>query len=437
MKLWISRLLLTITSLAVSMLLATSAAAGGLYITEFGTPSQGTSGAGAGVLAEDASTAMHNPAGIMSLEPGKSHWMVTAMYVDPSMKFSNDTANSTVPTGAGSGNGGDAGVSALGGGLFWARPMNERVGLGFAFNSVSAAAMEYGNDSASGIPNVNNFAGRYWATEVDLLTANLTPSVSWRINEQWSLGFSVPVQVGQLDLDVAVPLLPNPANLPATDATASISDGSDVSATIGVSVLWEVTDRVRLGAAYLGENELNFNGDLKVTDPLGNPVTLPVNSADVTIPFVQTVRLWGSTDIGEHVTLLATLAWEDWSSFKNLLIATDAGTGAVERDWKDTWKVGLGMRWRTGGAWSHYTGIAYDSSPTSASKRTTDMPMDEQWRLSAGTKFAFQNGMTLGGVLTYADYGKAKINNGSELWGNVVGEYSTNRIIFLGANFGF
>jgi len=56
--------------------------------------------------------------------------------------------------------------------------------------------------------------------------------------------------------------------------------------------------------------------------------------------------------------------------------------------------------------------------------------------LSLGTNFAFQNGVKLGGVLTYADYGKAKINNGGP-WGNVVGEYSTNRIIFLGANVGF
>ena len=436
MKLRKSRLCSTITLLASSMLMATSAAAGGLYITEFGTPSQGASGAGAGVLAEDASTTMHNPAGIMELEPGKNHWMVSALYVDPSAKFSND-ASSTVVTGVAGepGNGGDAGVSAVGGGFFWARPMNEKVGAGFAFNSIAAAGLEYGNDSLNPLVT-NNFAGRYWATKVDLVTLNLTPSIAWRINDQWTLGFSVPVMVGQLDLDVSVPD-PVTGGTPVTDANASISNGDDVSATIGVSVLWDVTERVRLGAAYLGENELNFNSDLSVTGPTGNPITLPVSAVDVTIPFVQTVRLWGSTDIGEHITLLATLAWEDWSSFKNLLISTDGGAGgALPRDWDDTWKVALGMRWRTGGAWSHYAGVAYDSSPTSADKRTADMPIAEQIRLSAGTNFAFQNGVKLGGVLTYADYGKARINNGGT-WGNVVGEYTTNRIIFLGANVGF
>ena len=41
---------------------------GGLYLNEFGTPSMGMSGAGAQALAEDASTAFHNPAGMTQVE---------------------------------------------------------------------------------------------------------------------------------------------------------------------------------------------------------------------------------------------------------------------------------------------------------------------------------------------------------------------------------
>ncbi|MFW2404500.1 MAG: OmpP1/FadL family transporter [Gammaproteobacteria bacterium] len=410
--------------------------AGGLYISEFGTPAQGAAGAGSGVLAEDASTAFHNPAGITSLEAGKSHWMVSAMYIDPSMKFNKD-ASTTVPTGAGIGNGGDAGVSAVGGGFFWARRVTEDFGFGFALNSISAAAMDYQNDSPN--PNVNNFAGRYWATQVELITINLTPSVAWRINEKWSVGFAIPIQVGVLDLNVAVPLPPGaspPVNQPLTDGNASISNGDDYSATFALSALWEPTDRLRFGAAYQGENKLNFDSDLSISGPVGNPVPLPINAAKVEIPFVQTVRLWGSSDIGDRLTLLATLAWENWGAFDNQLVSTDAGTAAVARDWDDTWKVALGLRWRTAGAWSHYLGVAYDSSPTSASKRAADMPMDEQWRFSIGTNYKFPKRVKLGAVLTYADYGDAEINNGGS-WGNVVGNYSTNRILFLGANIGW
>jgi len=53
-------------------------------------------------------------------------------------------------------------------------------------------------------------------------------------------------------------------------------------------------------------------------------------------PITYVVELWGSSDIGDSWTLLASLAWEDWGAFDNLLISTDAGTGALERGWKDT-----------------------------------------------------------------------------------------------------
>jgi len=402
--------------------------AGGLYVTEFGDPLQGASGAGAGALGQDASTAFHNPAGIMMLESNQNHWMASAIYVDPSLKFSKEPGTTVSPLAAGEGNGGDAGINAVGGGFWWARPINDKFGFGFALNSISAAGMEY----MSGNPNSNDFVGRYWATDVDLLTINLMPSVAWRISDKWSVGFSVPIQIGRLDLEVAVPTV---GNVPLTDGLAQINDGDDVSATVSLSVLWEATDRLRFGAAYMGENKLSFSSDLTVTGPGGGVLPAPPK-ADVEIPFVQNVRLWGSSDLGDRLTLLASVAWEDWSSFDNLLISTDAGTGALVRDWKDTWKFALGLRWRTAGAWTHYTGIAYDSSPTSASKRTTDMPMDEQWRLSVGTNYTFTGGSTLGAVFTYADYGDARVDNGGN-WGQVVGEYSTNYILFLGVNYGW
>jgi hypothetical protein len=68
-------------------------------------------------------------------------------------------------------------------------------------------------------------------------------------------------------------------------------------------------------------------------------------------------------------------------------LVLDAGSGQFSYDWEDTWK--------------YYTGIAYDTSPTSAYKRT------------------------------YADYGDARIDN-SNGGGHVVGEYRTNRILFFG-----
>ena len=69
------------------------------------------------------------------------------------------------------------------------------------------------------------------------------------------------------------------------------------------------------------------------------------------------------------------------------------------------------------------------------------MPIDSQWRYSFGATYERDNGHKIGGVLTYADYGSASINNGGTRPGGlpwtVRGRYDTNRLIFLGLNYGW
>ena len=85
--------------------------AGGLYIFEYGHPLQGASNAGEGSIAQDASTAALNPAGIMMLD--ESEWMVTGVGIYSKIEFEQE-AGTTV-----SGNdGGDAGSFAPGASLF-------------------------------------------------------------------------------------------------------------------------------------------------------------------------------------------------------------------------------------------------------------------------------------------------------------------------------
>jgi long-chain fatty acid transport protein len=393
------------------------AVAGGLYITEFGQPSMGTSGAGATILAEDASTGIANPAGIFLLD-SDSEWMVNAMVVAPSAKFRSE-ADTTIP----GNDGGDAGQTALGGSVFHARKLSDKWGLGAGINSISAAALDYDD----------GFVGRHWVEEIELLTITATVNLAYQINEAFSVAVGVPMMFGRLDMDVAIPPLVGPVT-PDRDGLARISDGNDFSVTIALAAMWQANERLRMGLTYLGENELTFDGDLEITLPgLGGGTTIGDIGVDVEIPFAQTLILSAAQDLGDRLTMLASVHWEDWSTIDNLPISTNAGGAALPRDWDDTWKFALGLRWRTGGAWTYYTGVAYDTDPTSADKRTADMPIDRQIRLSAGATYKFSERTTIGGALTYADYGDARIDN-SNGGGTVVGEYSTNSIIFLGFN---
>jgi long-chain fatty acid transport protein len=416
------------------------AQAGGLYIGEFGQPNQGASRAGANAIAEDASTALQNPAGVMFLDKPKS--MATALLIHAETKFDQKETFPSTPsavanyggTGAAS-DGGNAGGNSVGGAFFHAHPVNDKWGWGFAFGSLSGAVIDYDDGS--------DFAGRYWASEVELLTVSTTGSISYKFTDTFAASVHSSLSYGELDLDVYVPgvVQPNPTPPPvrplgADIGIAKVKNGDDTVISFGASTLWQATDKLRLGAVYNSEIEYDFDSDLKL--PPGAVV-----GANVELTYPQTIRTSATYDLNESLTLLGSVAWEDWSSFEDIPITTGMGGASLPRNWDDTWFYSVGLRWKPNNRYTYYTGIAFDTDPTDASDRTADMPMDEQIRLSGGVTYERDNGHKIGGVLTYADYGDADINNGGNRAGpgnpewTVKGDYSTNYLVFLGLNYGW
>ena len=94
----------TVLGLVALAIVQSPAAAGGLYVNEFASPSMGVAGAGAEAVADDASTsfALHNPAGMTRLE-GNQVSAGAGLFIG---KTEFD-ADATTPFGGG--NGGDGG----------------------------------------------------------------------------------------------------------------------------------------------------------------------------------------------------------------------------------------------------------------------------------------------------------------------------------------
>ena len=228
-------------SLPPLILISSLADAGGLYIREFGQPNQAASGAGANVLAEDASTAFQNPSGLFNLEKD-SNWMVTGVVVDSKVEFETTKAT-TVP----GDDGGDAGDTLGGGALFHTRRLSDRWGVALSLNSISGSAVDYGD----------TFAGRYLGYETQLLTVTFMPSLAYKVNDALSVSVGVPMIYGELDLTAAIPPLLGPANA-SRDGKAEIENGDDFEVALTVSALWQINDQFRLGAGWIGENKLTL-----------------------------------------------------------------------------------------------------------------------------------------------------------------------------------
>jgi hypothetical protein len=85
-----------------------------------------------------------------------------------------------------------------------------------------------------------------------------------------------------------------------------------------------------------------------------------------------------------------------------------------------------------------HAGVSYDSSPVSSLNRTPDLPVDRQWRFSAGITRDLKPGVFVAISCSYADLGAARIENAlAPGTGRVSGQYSGARLPVISVSFLF
>lgn len=382
----------------LTFVLAVPVWAGGLYIGEFGTPSMGVASSGAQAVAEDASTAFHNPAGMTRLN--NKQLMVTSGLIYATIKFDPDG-----DTPINGGDGGDAGGPAplLGG--FYVHPLGEKWRLGANLISITGSVLDYDSD----------WTGRYLNTDVKLLTLTFNPTVAYRITNWLSVGGGPQVIYGSLEMKLKAP---------PRDGTGKVKiDGDDTAFGWDLGALVELSEHTRFGIIYQSEIELKFSGDVEI-DPPGLSV-----STDTKLPLAQFVKLSGYHELNDKWALLGSLGWEDWSTMDNINISARQGNTDIPRNWKDTYKFAAGIHYRPVAKWLFQLGFSYDTSPVDSDDRTPDMPIDRQIRYATGVQHKWNENVSVGGQFVYADYGPAKIDNPL-----LKGDYQRNDIFFFGLN---
>ena len=375
--------------------------AGGLYLTELGTPSTGVANAGAAAVAMDASTAWHNPAGMTHVSG--TQLMGAAGLLIPNIKFDPDS-DTPVP----GGDGGQAGNLAPIMGAYFIHSLTDKLKFGFALGSLGGAGLDHGN----------SWAGRRQVTEIELLTITGTPSLAFK--HHW-LSVSAGLQISYGTLNAFDLKAPNPAESKVE------ADGDDWVVGYSVGALVEFSEHTRLGVKYNSKNKFEFDGDVKISGGIFGGVQVDSN---LEVEFPQFVEVGLYHEVNDQVALLATVNWEDWSALDKVPLSAGNVSGGLPTKWKDTYKLAGGVHFRPSSPWLLMAGFAYDSSPVDAKDRQAWIPFDRQLRYAVGTQYQWSERLSIGGNVEYVDLGRAKINNDQTL----KGDYKRNEIFFLGLN---
>jgi len=377
---------------------------------EVATPNAGEAYAGQAAIADDASTAFLNPAGMTRLS-GR-HMLFGGQLALLSMNFHPSGSNPEID---------NAGRTLVMPGAYLVQGVGSRLRFGFSLNVPFGSALDY----------PPGWEGRYFINHIQLEVVEARPSVALRINRLLSIGGGVSIERAGVDKGFDVRNVFDPGF--ADGAITADLHGSAVGGAAGILV--EPREGTRFGVTYRSGTDFELRGKTAAVNigPNLAAVLAPtlVEPTPLHLPAGANVSVLHS--LTTAVTILADAGWTNWRHFGERTVRLPDGSAEVtDWNWRDTWRAGVGLRYRFSERLELQAGTSYDSSPVSAWNRTPEVPADRQVRIAAGVRYAIRPSALVGLTYSYLNLGKAAIRGLEDpLAGGLSGRYSSARLPFL------
>lgn len=441
-------------SIFAPILISSGFAAGSAFASGFALFEQSASGsgnafAGAGAVAEDASTIYWNPAGMSKL-PSGAQFAAVVHYIAPSIKFTDGGSAAGINrTDLGS-TGGDAGRAAFLPAVYFAADVLPDTKVGLAINVPFGLRTEYDP----------SWLGRFQGIKSEIETLNVNPSVSWKASDRVALGFGVDYQTGKISLLTGVNYKGFVAGTPLDPAVAANAEGQNQTDVNGnawgynLGALFDIGAETRLGLAYRSSLKYHLSGTTRFSNvPAAFALSpaLAAGTADGNVnlsaktPDSASISL--ASDTSQHCTLLAMVMWTGWSKVQSLPLVRDTGetVSTFTFNFKDTMAYSVGANYRTSEAWTLRTGLAYDQSPVpNADVRSVRLPDNDRTRLSLGASYKTSHAGAFDASYSYVKFKDTPIHNiqndpaAGQVNGNVIGTYkSSGQIVGVQYNYAF
>jgi len=319
--------------------------------------------------------------------------------------------------------------------MFYVHGLGEDVKVGLGIFSNFGLAMSY--DSG--------WVGRYYALNNTLLGLSIMPALSYRINEQLSIGVAANVMIGYLNYSAAINNRDTILNPNAPDGQMAMND-TTVGAGGNVGLLYEPKKGTRFGVTYYSQVKLNFgavptftglSGLLGTALQNGGHLT---NELDLGVTVPQSVMVSSYHEFTERWAMMLDFGWQNWNQFGKVEIGLTGSPAALNTttsfDYQDTYHVALGNRYRINQTWLINSGFAWDSSMIKGQNYTVSLPVGQAFRFGLGAEW--QATPTLNVAFSYelAYGGDLPVNqNRGPLAGAVVGQFPSTYINFFQASF--
>ncbi|MEZ9002908.1 OmpP1/FadL family transporter [Vibrio splendidus] len=378
---------------ATAIFTSLNAFASGLFLQEAVVANAGTTGAGDGVYTRSAAAMWTNPATMSHM--GESKTTINTMAFDLEMQYQDNgdkqdgKAHSVMPSF----------------GAFHAHQVTDKLHLGIALGAVGGSSLDYGSE----------WAGAALLEDITLTAMQVNPSLSYKLNDQWSVGAGVQFSW---------------AAFQQTTSMLTAKQDTDWAYGYNLGLMYTPTDKLKLGASYRSKLEHEFNNELSGS---------AFNSLSTDLALPEIVDLSASYALNSQLDLLASIQFHRWSEWDETVLdfgVTDRDGIPIKRDWDDVWKFAVGADYQLNSDWRLKAGFSYETSPQDdPSMQWVDLPVGEQYRYSVGAS-TYWDDILIDVFYEYADLGSVDMNRDLQgpLGTNLLNGSFDGRIHFVGVS---
>ena len=352
----------------LTLIVASVALSGGFQLNEQGARAMAQGGAFA-ARASDGSAMYFNPAGLGfqtegSILFGATGIVFNSSFYGPLQANSNQKYEQAKQV-----------FTPINGYIVY--PLVDRLTVGVAVNNQYGLGTEW----------PSTWPGRYLAQKTDLTTWFITPTVSYRISDQLSVGLGGVYALGTVKLNRYVDTRGIQTPSPVQSALDMKGHGFGVSG----GILFKFSPQVSVGVSYRSQVKVDASGSAVFT-PNYTALGLPQGDVNASLTLPATGFAGIAFTPTSNLEIEADYQYVGWSSYKTLAFTFAANNSTVSstKNYSDTYILRIGGEY-TMAPWHFRAGYLYDHSPVSDQYSEPMLPDANRNGFNAGLGYDVSN----------------------------------------------
>lgn len=381
MKRFAMRKITNVLCLAGMLGISSQAMASAFQLWEQDGASVGSYHAGYAALANDASIAFYNPAGIIRIKNQQA--VFAGVLIASDFKYVGNIRVNTIMGNA------PRSVTAQGGqtsfvpALHYVAPINEWVGFGFSIDVPFGLATNYGPNTIL----------RYAATKTSINAIDFSPSLGIKVTDKASVGFGLDVQRVFAEFDLVGGL-----GAGTSLDTTSTNKANDTAYGYHLGAMYQFTSDTRAGISYHSQVVHHLSGSSYFEGPLASDFGIPTvmsSRATTKVTLPAYTALSGYHKVLPNVAVMGTVIYTQWNTFRELTLNGISGrtptlarstniTVTIPQFYRNTWNLSLGSEYYLTDRVTLRGAIGYDETPVRNRYRNVQLPDNDRYVVAIG-----------------------------------------------------